>query len=104
MDSAEPACCWCRAGFGHFTDSAGLARGLAAYAGRAAGVLFAVALLDASVIGAFAVSLSTAYAIGDVLSLRHSLHRGVRNAKGFYAVYGGLVAVAATIVLIPARH
>ncbi len=87
--------------FGHFTDSAGLAHGLAAYAGRAAGVLFAVALLDASVIGAFAVSLSTAYAIGDVLGLRHSLHRGVRNAKGFYAVYGGLIAVAATIVLIP---
>ena len=56
------------------------------------------------VVGAAAVmgvSLSTAYAIGDVLGLRHSLHRGVRNAKGFYAVYGGLVAVAATIVLIP---
>jgi Mn2+/Fe2+ NRAMP family transporter len=86
---------------GHFTDSGGLAHGLAAYGGRAAGVLFAVALLDASVIGAFAVSLSTAYAIGDVLGLRHSLHRGVRNAKGFYAVYGGLIAIAATIVLIP---
>jgi NRAMP (natural resistance-associated macrophage protein)-like metal ion transporter len=89
------------AALGHFTDSAGLARGLAAYAGRATGVLFAVALLDASIIGAFAVSLSTAYAIGDVLGLRHSLHRGVRNAKGFYAIYAGLIAVAATIVLIP---
>jgi NRAMP (natural resistance-associated macrophage protein)-like metal ion transporter len=86
---------------GHFTDSAGLAHGLQAYAGHVAGVLFAVALLDASVIGAFAVSLSTAYAIGDVLGMKHSLHRGVRNAKGFYAVYGGLVAVAAAIVLIP---
>ena len=86
---------------GHFTDSAGLAHGLAAYAGHAAGVLFAIALLDASVIGAFAVSLSTAYAIGDVLGLRHSLHRGVKNAKGFYAVYAGLVAVAAVIVLVP---
>ena len=86
---------------GHFTDSAGLARGIQAYAGRTAGVLFAIALLDASVIGAFAVSLSTAYAIGDVLGLKHSLHRGVRNAKGFYAIYGGLVAVAAVIVLIP---
>ena len=64
-------------------------------------MLFAVALLDASVIGAFAVSLSTAYAIGDVFGIRHSLHRGVRGAKGFYAIYGGLVAVAATIVLIP---
>ena len=86
---------------GHFTDSAGIAHGLAAYAGRAAGVLFAVALLDASVIGAFAVSLSTAYAISDVFGIKHSLHRGVRGAKGFYAIYGGLIAVAAAIVLIP---
>ncbi len=37
---------------------------------QAAGVLFAVALIDASIIGAAAVSLSTAYAIGDVLSLQ----------------------------------
>jgi Mn2+/Fe2+ NRAMP family transporter len=87
--------------FGHYTDSAGLAAGLAGSAGRAAGALFAVALLDASVIGAFAVSLSTAYAVGDVLGLKHSLHRGVKQAKGFYAIYAGLIAVSATIVLIP---
>jgi NRAMP (natural resistance-associated macrophage protein)-like metal ion transporter len=86
---------------GQFTDAAGLAAGLAAYAGHAAGALFAVALLDASMIGAFAVSLSTAYAVGDVLGLKHSLHRGVRQAKGFYAMYAALIALAATIVLIP---
>ncbi|MFF7901913.1 NRAMP family divalent metal transporter [Streptomyces sp. NPDC088817] len=88
-------------GFGQFTDSAGIATGLEHRAGKVAGVLFAIALLDASIIGAFAVSLSTAYAIGDVLGLKHSLHRGVRGAKGFYAVYAGLVAAAAVIVLIP---
>ena len=88
-------------GFGHFTDAAGLAHGLQAYAGHVAGVLFAVALLDASVIGAFAVSLSTAYAVSDVFGFNHSLHRGVKGAKGFYAIYAGLVAVAAVIVLIP---
>ncbi len=86
---------------GQFTDAAGLASGLAAYAGHAAGALFAVALLDASMIGAFAVSLSTAYAVGDVLGLKHSLHRGVKQAKGFYAMYAALIALAATIVLIP---
>jgi Mn2+/Fe2+ NRAMP family transporter len=86
---------------GHFTDSAGLAHGIAAYAGRAAGVVFAVALLDASIIGAFAVSLSSAYAIGDTFGIKHSLHRGVRQAKGFYAIYAALIAGAATIVLIP---
>jgi len=88
-------------GFGHFKDAAGLAAGLQAYAGHTAGVLFAIALLDASIIGAFAVSLSTAYAIGDVLGLKHSLHRGVQGAKGFYAIYAGVVAASATVVLIP---
>jgi Mn2+/Fe2+ NRAMP family transporter len=86
---------------GHFNNAAGLASGLQAYAGRTAGVLFAIALLDASIIGAFAVSLSTAYAIGDVFGLKHSLHRGVKGAKGFYAIYAGIIAVSATVVLIP---
>ena len=86
---------------GQFTDAAGLAAGLAAYAGHAAGAIFAVALLDASMIGAFAVSLSTAYAIGDVLGLKHSLHRGVKQAKGFYAMYAALIGLAAAVVLIP---
>ena len=84
-----------------FVDSAGLAHGIAAHGGRIAGVVFAVALLDASIIGAFAVSLSSAYAIGDVMGLNHSLHRGVKQAKGFYAIYTLLIMGAATIVLIP---
>src|SRR5487761_1342803 len=88
-------------GAGNFTDAGGLAHGIAAHAGHAAGVVFAVALLDASIIGAFAVSLSSAYAIGDVLGLKHSLHRGFRQAKGFYAVYAALICGAAAIVLIP---
>jgi NRAMP (natural resistance-associated macrophage protein)-like metal ion transporter len=88
-------------GHGGFTDAAGLAHGIAAYAGRAAGIIFAIALLDASIIGAFAVSLSTAYAVGDVLGLNHSLHRGIKQAKGFYAIYALLIGLAATIVLIP---
>src|SRR5579875_1786622 len=86
---------------GKFTDAAGIAVGLEKAAGRVPGVLFALALIDASIIGAAAVSLSTAYAIGDVLSLRHSLHRKPAEAKGFYAVYGGLIAVAAALVLAP---
>src|SRR5580693_8791848 len=88
-------------GAGNFTDAAGIAHGISAYAGRAAGVVFAVALLDASIIGAFAVSLSSAYAIGDVLGLKHSLHRGIRQAKGFYAVYAALIGGAAAVVMIP---
>ncbi|HEU5332702.1 MAG TPA: NRAMP family divalent metal transporter [Actinocrinis sp.] len=92
------------AGMAHapaFSDAQGLAGAIAAKAGHVFGILFAVALLDSSIIGAFAVSLSTAYAIGDTFGVNHSLHRGVKQAKGFYGVYVGLIAVAATIVLIP---
>jgi Mn2+/Fe2+ NRAMP family transporter len=87
--------------FGNFQDAGAVAAGLGKYVGHAASICFAVALIDASVIGAMAVSLSTAYAIGDVLSLRHSLHRKPKEAKAFYAVYGGLVALAAALVLTP---
>jgi Mn2+/Fe2+ NRAMP family transporter len=85
--------------FGNFQDAGAVAAGLDQYVGRLAGVFFAVALIDASVIGAMAVSLSTAYAIGDVL--RHSLHRKPKDAKAFYGVYGGLIFVAAALVLTP---
>ena len=90
-----------RTEFGNFQDAGAVAAGLGKYAGHLAGVFFAVALIDASIIGAMAVSLSTAYAIGDVLTLRHSLHRKPKDAKTFYAVYGGLVALAAALVLTP---
>jgi len=87
--------------FGHFSDAAAVAQGLERHAGKLPGILFAIALIDASIIGAGAVSLSTAYAIGDVFKLKHSLHRKPAEALGFYLVYGGLVAVAAALVLIP---
>jgi len=87
--------------FRHFADAGAVASGLDKYVGHTAGVMFAVALIDACVIGASAVSLSTAYAIGDVLSLKHSLHRKPQDAKGFYAVFFGLIAFSAVLVLIP---
>ena len=86
---------------GNFTDAGGVAAGLARYAGAVPGTLFAIALIDASIIGASAVSLASAYALGDVLALKHSLHRKAADAKGFYLVYCGLIAAAAILVLIP---
>ena len=88
-------------GFGHFTSAQGVAQGLATYSSRLAGDLFAIALLDASIIGAAAVGLATAYATSDVLGVNHSLHHSVSKAKGFYICYGGLMAVAAGLVLTP---
>ena len=87
--------------FGNYTDALGTAVGLEKYAGRLPAVLFALALLDASIVGAAAVSLSTAYAIGDVFFLKHSLHRKPSDAKGFYGVYFALIIVAAVLVLTP---
>jgi NRAMP (natural resistance-associated macrophage protein)-like metal ion transporter len=87
--------------FGHFQDAGAICSGFAKYYGRLPGILFAVALIDAAIIGAMAVSLSTAYALGDVLSLKHSLHRKPTDAPGFYAMYCGLIVVAAALVLIP---
>ncbi len=87
--------------FGNFTDAAAVAHGLEKYFGRVPGVFFAIALIDASIIGAMAVSLSTAYAIGDVFAVKHSLHRKPGDAKGFYTVYAGLIAIAAALVLTP---
>jgi Mn2+/Fe2+ NRAMP family transporter len=87
--------------FGNFTDAGGIAAGIDKYVGKAAGVMFAIALIDAALIGASAVSLSTAYAIGDTFSAHHSLHRKVTDAKAFYAVYFLLIAIAAAVVLTP---
>jgi NRAMP (natural resistance-associated macrophage protein)-like metal ion transporter len=85
---------------GHFTDAAGVAHALEQHS-RAFGVMFAIVLMDASIIGAAAVTLATSYAFGDVFNLRHSLHRGFGEAKKFYASYSLMVLVAAGIVLIP---
>lgn len=87
--------------FGQFTDAAGVARGLSKYVSHAAGVLFAIALIDASIIGAAAVALSTSYALGDTLGLKHSLHRKPSEAKAFYAVFIAILIGSAAIVLLP---
>jgi Mn2+/Fe2+ NRAMP family transporter len=86
--------------FGHFTDALGVANLLKARS-NALGAIFAIVLFDASIIGAAAVTLSTSYAFGDVFGMRHSLHRGFKEAKQFYLSYTAMVAAAAGIVLIP---
>jgi Mn2+/Fe2+ NRAMP family transporter len=87
--------------FGHFTDAGATASGLKAVLGPAAGAFFAIVLLNASLIGAGALTLSTSYAFGDIFGTKSSLHRSFRDAKGFYAMFSVVVIGAATIVLIP---
>ena len=87
--------------FGSFTDAGGVAADLSRFVGHGAGTMFAIILLNASIIGAAAVTLSTSYAFGDVFGARHSLHRGWREAKLFYGTFSGMVILAAGLVLIP---
>ena len=87
--------------FGHFTDAGGVANALHHTVGYWAGAFFAIILIDASIIGACCVTLSSAYAFGDTFNLKHSLHRKFTEAKGFYSAYALQVAFAAAIVLIP---
>ncbi len=86
---------------GQFSDAGGVARALQHTIGRPAGVLFALVLLNASIIGAGAVTLATSYAFGDVFGMHHSLHRPPSEAKFFYGVFAAIIAGAAGIVLIP---
>ena len=86
--------------FGNFTDALATAIGLKVHIGPIEGAIFALLLFDASIVGASAVTLATSYAFGDVFGLRHSLHRGISEAKTFYGTYAAMVALAAAIVLI----
>ncbi len=88
--------------FGHFIDAgAHRARPRSACSARTAGVFFAIVLLNASLIGAGALTLSTSYAFGDVFGIKSSLHRSFRDARLFYLTFALLIVGAAAIVLIP---
>jgi NRAMP (natural resistance-associated macrophage protein)-like metal ion transporter len=87
--------------FGHFSDAGAVAHELANVLGSTAGSFFAIVLLNASLIGAAAVTLATSYAFGDVFRAKHSLNRGPLDAKGFYASFALMVLAAGGIVLIP---
>jgi NRAMP (natural resistance-associated macrophage protein)-like metal ion transporter len=87
--------------YGQFSDAGAVANGLAHTLGPAAGDLFAIALLNAAIIGAAAVTLASSYAFGDVFGRAHSLHHGVGEAKLFHGSYVAMVMLAAGIVLIP---
>ena len=83
---------------GNFTDAGAVASGLAHHFGGTVGLLFAIILLDASLIGANAIGLATTYAIGDAMGKRHSLHWKISQAPMFYGGYAILLAVSAASV------
>jgi NRAMP (natural resistance-associated macrophage protein)-like metal ion transporter len=86
---------------GNFTDAGAVATGLAKHLGGTVGTLFAIILLDASLIGANAIGLATTYAIGDAMGRRHSLHWKITEAPLFYGGYALLLAVSAAVAFSP---
>jgi Mn2+/Fe2+ NRAMP family transporter len=87
--------------FRHFTDALGVAQGLGRHLSPAVGAIFALLLLDASIVGASAVTLATSYAFGDIFGVRQSLNRRITEARTFYGSFTAMVVLAAGLVLIP---
>jgi Mn2+/Fe2+ NRAMP family transporter len=84
-----------------FTDPAQMAADLGSYAGPMMRNMLLLLMINAAVLGTTAISLSSAWAYGEVRGWPHSLQLPLREAPGFYAVYLICVAAAAAIVLIP---
>jgi Mn2+/Fe2+ NRAMP family transporter len=87
--------------FGKFTDAGAVASGLSHHAGYTVGALFAILLLNASLVGANAVGLATTYTLGDTFNRRHSLHWKITQAPLFYLGYAALMAISAAVAFAP---
>ena len=88
-------------GTNSYTNALEVAHGLGRFVGHGSGALFAILLLNASVIGAAAVTLASSYALGDLSGSRQTLNARVREARGFYGAFAGLLVVAGVVTLIP---
>lgn len=63
--------------------------------------LFALGLLNASLMATAVLPLSTAYAICEAFGWERSVSRPLREAPTFFALFGGLILLAAAAVLAP---
>ena len=84
-----------------FTDPARMAVDIGGFAGGLMKNAILLLMINAAVLGTTAISLSSAWAYGEVRGWPHSLQLPVRQARGFYGMYLGCVAAAAGLVLIP---
>jgi NRAMP (natural resistance-associated macrophage protein)-like metal ion transporter len=80
-------------------DQAALA--LAPLAGRYASWLFAFGLFNASFFAAAILPLSTAYYVCEAFGWESGVDRRYGEAKQFYWLYSGIIALGALVVLIP---
>lgn len=84
-----------------FTDPAQMAVQLGSVLGPFVKNAILLLMINAAVLGTTTISLSSAWAYGEVRGLPHSLEKPIKEAPAFYAVYGLCVMAAAGIVPIP---
>jgi len=84
-----------------YYDPAQMATVLGPAYGKGVKAAVLMLMVNASVLGTTAVSLSSAWAWAEVKGWSHSLQMRFRDARGFYLTYLGAVLLAAAIVLIP---
>jgi Mn2+/Fe2+ NRAMP family transporter len=77
-----------------------LPSGLAALASSGGGVLIAVGMIGAGLLAAIVISLSSAWAWGELLRWPHSLNLSIRKAPAFYGLYFVEIVPAAGIALL----
>ncbi|HKD10397.1 MAG TPA: Nramp family divalent metal transporter [Bryobacteraceae bacterium] len=82
-------------------DVADAARALAPFAGRFAALLFAVGLINASLMSAAILPLATSYNICEGLGFESGIDKRFGEAKIFYGMYTALIVCGAGFVLIP---
>ena len=82
-------------------QAAEFAQSLQPLIGRIGASLFALGIVEAGIVAAITISVSSAYAFGEVAGRPHSLNLPFTQGKVFYTVLLLGVASAAAVVLIP---
>jgi NRAMP (natural resistance-associated macrophage protein)-like metal ion transporter len=78
-----------------------VAQSLRPLAGDFSANLFAIGLLNASLLAAAVLPLTTAYAVCGAFGWERSVSLPIREAPVFYGLFGGLLIVGAAAVLVP---
>ena len=84
-----------------FSGGADFATALRPYIGSVGATLIALGMIEAGLVAAMTISTSSAYAVGEVLRVEHSLNLDFSQAGKFYSAALASTVVAAAIVLIP---
>ena len=74
---------------------------LAPLAGKYASMLFSFGLLGASMLAAFILPLSTAYAVCEAFGFEHGISQTYEEAPVFFGLYTVLIFIGAGLVMIP---